>query len=277
MKTLLTIAVALLYGCGGQAEPMRVFNQPTDRVITITGYASQIQQQHSTDPVEIVAKQAALSGNVILYVGFKEDAGIVERFPKIISEAKKHPGKFTHVYIIDELYWDGKGINIGLHDAEVTAASKHARDNGLKTVATIMPDVILHPDFRMPDINMFDGISIDVYPSIRPTKPNFGSCKSGLGEIGDLLHCSIQKLRSMGFTGQIGYIYQAFGLHTVSEQELFGQLVEQRNVIKHAGAMGVDYTMAWGLHLGAPEIAREPHLYQLAGTKFEWLVTGDMK
>jgi hypothetical protein len=98
MKTLLTIAFAMLTGCGGQAEPMRVFNQPTDRVIPVTGYASQIQQQHSTDPVEIVAKQAALPGNVMLYVGHKEDAGIVERFPQIIAEAKKYPGKFSHVY-----------------------------------------------------------------------------------------------------------------------------------------------------------------------------------
>jgi hypothetical protein len=106
----------------------------------------------------------------------------------------------------------------------------------------------------------------------RPTRPDLRGCTSGINYLADLFYCSAQKLRAMGFTGQVGYIYQAFSLHSVPEATLRQQLLEQRTAVDAAEAMGASAIMPWGLYLGAAELQREPDLYPLAGTRLERLV-----
>lgn len=290
----LLLAVCSLAGAA-PAGTFAVLAQPSDRVESAAGYASQIQPIVEHDPVQSVRRQAALGGNVILWIGGKTDE-VVRNFPTLIAEAAKYPN-MTHVYLYDELFWSSDlKIEIGLHEDLVLEGARIAHAAGLKTVVTILPDVILDPRFALKDINAFDGISIDVYPSIRISNDLHGCTVQGnLYE--QLLACSVQKLRAMGFVGQIGYIYQAFGLHPAnsklvsaaahagtisalrkkfspaqSTDDLQTQLTLQRHAIDNAAALGADAVMPWGLYLGAPEIEREPYLYQLGGTELEWMV-----
>jgi len=273
MKTLLTsIFLALICGCAASQTPLLACLQPSDRIVAMAGCATSAQPVEDADPVVNVAKQAQIPGNVILYVGNKDDAGIVQRYPLMLAEAKKYPGKFTHVYLIDEMFWCNTGVCIGRYEQEVIDAAKLAHDSGFKTVCTFLPDVILDPRFSLQNVNMCDGISIDVYPGIRPTTPNLNGCSSGLNYLGDLLLCSIRKLRSMGFVGDTGYIYQAFGFIDRPVQPQIDDMLQQRLVIDNAAAMGVKYMMPYGLYLGAPELSREPILYPLGGTPYEYLV-----
>lgn len=299
----LVLAALILTACGGRAAagPFWVLAQPSDRVVVEQGYASQIQPIVESDPVRSVARQASLGGNVILWIGGRSDE-VVRNFPALIAEAVKY-ANFTHVYLYDELFWNGGTfqIEIGLHEDLVLQGARIAHAAGLKTVVTILPDVILDPRFALRDINALDAISIDVYPSIRISNDLHGCAVPGnLYE--QLLACSVQKLRALGFRGQIGYIYQAFGVHTIgaqktmaarraalglpvvvsprakltaapaSEQDMASMLMLQRHAIDNAAALGADAVMPWGLYLGGPEIEREPFLYPLAGTGLEYLV-----
>ena len=80
------------------------------------------------------------------------------------------------------------------------------------------------------------------------------------------------KLRSMGYRGQIGYIYQAFELNTLPAEVSFAHAALQRPVIDSARWYGVDVLVPWGLYLGKAEIAAESYLTPLGGTPFEYLV-----
>lgn len=254
-----------LYAC---AFALAVLVQPSDYTVPSWGFAAQIQTTPEPDPVKSVAQQAALGGPVILWVGADKQRAI-NNFHTLISEARKYPN-IKHVYLFDELFWDNGQFAFGQYEAEVLQGAKLAREAGLKPIVTILPDVILHDSFKL-DVAAFDGIAIDVYPSIRPTQPDLKGCRWG-NPLADLLYCSIQKLRGMGFTGQIGYIYQAFGVTWLTSDQLKSQLALQREVIDAAPSMGVDAVMPWGLYLGADVIAKEPYLYPLAGTNLERLV-----
>lgn len=256
-----------------QAAPVaNVMLQPSDRLVPQSVYAAQIQPiKAKGDIAAFVAQQAALGGPVILWLGDRHDpAAVVQRYPAIIAEARKHPN-IKHVYLYDELFWHNGTFAFGLHEREVLEGARLARQAGLQPLVTILPDVILHPTFAL-DVNAFDGIAIDVYPSIRPTVPDLGGCRSGINATADLFYCAAQKLRAMGFVGQLGYIYQAFGLAHQSESSLKHQLLEQRAAIDAAADMGASAVMPWGMWLGADELAAEPYLVPLGGTKLERLV-----
>lgn len=270
MKTLLTSILFAIISISVSAAQV-VCLQPSDHYVAQAGCVSTIQPLTDADPVVNVAKQAQLPGNVILWIGNKNDPGVIERFPVMIAEAKKYPGKFTHVYLIDELFLCDTGICMGYLEDIVAAGAELAHQAGLKTICTIIPDVILDPRFSLKNVNMCDGISIDVYPSIRPTTPSLGGCTSGINYLGDLAYCSAMKLRGMGFVGDFGYIYQAFGLHSDTEQGLTAKFMDQRPVIAAAEAFGA-FVMPFGVYLGAPELSREPDLFQCAGTFCENLV-----
>lgn len=277
---LLGIA-ALLAGCGGgSSEPLApvpvalplALMQPSDRVMPDPGYALQIQPLSEPDPATSVLAQSKLPGNVILWAGFTKGAGFAA-FPAFVAQARQYP-QITHAYVYDELFWSLAGQTvIGLDEAAVLQAAQVAHAAGLKSVVTILPDVILDPAFRLQDINAFDVISIDVYPSARPHDASqLGSCKYNSNLYSNLLFCSIQKLRAMGFRGDVWYIYQAFGVHSETEALLREQLTQQRETIGDAAKLGASGLVPWGLYLGADAIANEPFLYQLAGTPLESLV-----
>jgi len=253
-----------------QAQVSIVLLQPSDRVVPLGAYDAQIQPLVDSDPADSVARQATLEGKVILWVG-TPSATSVGNLPTLISEAAKYPN-IKYVYLYDELFWDKKTTVIGLHESEVLEGARLAHAAGPKTLVTILPDVILSPRFALRDINAFDGIAVDVYPSIRPTRPDLQGCRFSDNDLENLLYCSIRKLRAMGFAGEIGYIYQAFGLHSMSDDALRQHLLLQRTAINDAKAMGVSAVMPFGMYLGTGELKREPDLYPLGGTQFESLV-----
>jgi len=272
---LATLAAVLLSACGGQvsAKPINICYQPSDRIAALNCDVS-VQRVDGADPVKSVAQQAMQPGPVVLWAGRKEEwPQAMVNFPALIAETRKYPGKFVYVNMYDEPGWCPEGFCWFAHEDSVLQGAALARANGIKTLMTIMPDVILHPQFALKDINAFDGISIDVYPSIRPTVPNLHGCSSGVNHLGDLFYCSCKKLRDHGFTGKCGYIFQGFGLRGESHEQRLQYLAAQRQVIDNATALGADAVMSWGCHLGATELAAEPVLEPLCGTQYEPLVT----
>ena len=276
-KTLLMAAMSIiLSACGGQvtAKPLSICMQPGDRIVAIQGCDAMSQPVREADPVRSVAIQAQLPGPVVLWAGRKQEmAQAVANFPTLIAESKKYPGKFPMVYLYDEAGWCNTGLCWFDHEDTVLQGAALAKANGMGSLITILPDVILDSHFKMKDINAFAGISIDVYPSIRPTVPDFKGCKFSDNHLENLFYCSAQKLRAHGFTGKIGYIFQGFGLTTDTPDQRTAYLTQQRQAINNASAMGADAVMSWGCHLGAIELAEEPVLVPLCGTQYEGLAT----
>lgn len=249
-----------------------------DSVASAVGYATQIQPIIETDPVRSVQRQRALvgegCGNVILWPGVWPHAR--DNFAALLAEAAKHPCVFTHVYLVnshgDELFWCPTGICMGQDEALLQQAARMAHAHGLKTICTILPDVILDPRFALQDVSMCDGIAVDAYPSIRPTVPDFGSCRFSDNHIANLYYCSFQKLERMGHHGAKGCIAQAFAVNAEPKESLRAGLALQRQALTHAAALGCDYITPWGLYLSAEAMAKEP-IRQLAGdVEFEWMV-----
>lgn len=269
MKKLLILVMAMFVAIAVHAKPLRICAQPSDHIESSIGCDAQIQAVDEMDVVKSVAMQAALTGPVILWINGKTEE-VVQRFPALIQETLKYVDKFPWVYLYDELFWNGSAyaIEIGRHESEVLEGARIAHAKGLSTVITIMPDVILSPRFALKDINAFDGIAIDVYPSIRPTVPDLNGCRFSDNYLKNLVYCSAQKLRAMGFKGKIGYIYQAFGIDGEDEEVLLKNLLLQREAVQDAELLGASAVMAWGLYLGAPELAKEP-IFQFSGTPFE--------
>lgn len=221
------------------------------------------------DVVASVAKQAQAPGNVILWVNGK-DAWAVANFENFLKEALKYPGKFTHVFIYDEVYWTPVGYVANYHRKEIEWAADLAHAHGFKTIVTILPHVIHQPDFEL-DLSKFDVVAVDPYPSIYlPT--DIGTCTFSANYLETLVACTVQKLRAKGYKGFIGYIYQAFGIKTESHEALVRGLTMQRQAVCNAKALGVDVTMPFGLHLGQGELQREPWIFSFANTVYEWWV-----
>lgn len=269
MKSLLLAFVLVAAACGGQAKPINICLQPSDGPIAMAGCDASILTSNNADPVANVAQQAQTPGPMILWAGSKlRWDQTVAQFPAIVAESKKYGAKFEWVYLYDEIGWCPTGLCWFDHEDTVLAGAAHARANGLKTLVTILPDVVLDPRFALKNINMYDGISIDVYPSIRPTQPNFGACRFSDNELENLFYCSAQKLRSQGFTGQIGYIFQGFGLRGETHDARMAYLIKQRQAIDNAAAMGATAVMSFGFVLGAVEQAAEPVLEPFGGTPY---------
>jgi hypothetical protein len=131
-----------------------------------------------------------------------------------------------------------------------------------------MPDVLLHKDFTLAHLAGVDVVGLDLYPSI---PPQTGTAGVGNQWVEYVREC-VAKLRSIGFTGEVWYLYQAFGMHTETAATLLANLTAQRVAIDSAQELGCAGIVPWGLYLGAHEIEREPYLFQLAETEYERLV-----
>lgn len=274
MKLIFVFLLGMLVACGGQAKPLNVCLQPSDGPVYMAACDASILTSNNTDPVANVAQQASVPGSMILWVGKKQNwSQTVAQFPTYITESKKYGSKFEWVYLYDEIGWCDTGLCWFDHEDTVLQGAAHARANGLKTLVTILPDVILDPRFALKNINSYDGISIDVYPSIRPTQPNFGACRFSYNELENLFYCSVQKLRALGFTGQVGYIFQGIGIRGESHEVRTAYLIKQRQAINNASVMGATAVMSFGCRLGAAEQAAEPILEPLCGTQYEHWVT----
>lgn len=256
-----------------------VLVQAADRIVSAAGYAAQIQPIVETDPVESVRRQADLvrlaggSGNVILWPGKWPHAW--DNFATLVAEAAKHPGTFTHVYMVakdgDEIFWCTTGTCIGRDEDALIEGARLAHAAGLKTICTFLPDVILDPRFALRSMTMCDGIAVDVYPSIRPTVPDFGTCRFNDNHIANLYYCSFEKLDRMGHLGDKGCLAQAFGLVHEPLAALRAGLALQRQALVHAKALGCDYISPWGQYLSVQAKQAEP-IFDLDGHELEWMV-----
>jgi len=107
------------------AQVANVMLQPSDRLVPQSVYAAQIQPIKARgDIAAFVAQQAALGGPVILWLGDRHDpAAVVQRYPAIIAEARKHQN-IKHVYLYDELFWHNGTFAFGLHEREVLEGAR---------------------------------------------------------------------------------------------------------------------------------------------------------
>lgn len=245
----------------------RAIISPASGIVNEPGYDFSLFTTSDLTPSTSVPAQAAQQGDVILWPGFTKGIGF-SGFPAMLAEAVNHPN-IKYVYVYDEVFWNGTAIQMGLDEVAINQAADQAHAAGLQTVITILPDVILDPAFAMTAINKFDVISIDVYPTIRPTSTvgNYPNIYPNI--LSDLLYSSIQRLRQLGFLGRIWYIYQAFGMHSKTDFELTSAFDLQIETLNACEAMGVEGIVPFGFWLGPDEISREPDLFQGYGTGYE--------
>lgn len=288
MLKITLLLVLLLSGCGGGAiagaypMPEKIFAHPSDRVEwaaasfydrVILPTAEGANQSVFLPVAQDAANQSTLGPNVMLWAGGRSQAAY-ERFPALLQEAKKY-NNIKSVYVYDELCWSASlVIEFPCENVqEVTAAAHMVQSAGLESVIVMLPHVILHPGFTVPDINAFGMIGIDIYPGMLINEELYG-CKRGANIIEDFLMCSIERLRAMGYTGKIGYVYQGFAMRNHTLERNLADADMQRLVIDHAMAGKYDITavMPWGIYLGAHEQAAEPVLQPLGGTPWEYLV-----
>ena len=244
--------------------------QPAGRIVAEPTYNASIQFAVETDPAKSVAEQSLLPGTVLLTTGPTRTTGFAD-FSSYLQEAVKYPN-IRYIYLYDELFWTGSRIAIGKDETETLAAARLSHAVGLKTVVTILPYVVLDPAFALVDSNAFDVIALDLYPSMAWSGSHLGGCRYNDNLQTNLLYCSVQKLRSKGFKGEIWYAYQAFGVNTKPIETLKTELAAQRDTIADAPAFGVTGLVPFGLYLTADQIAQEPFLFQGQGSAIESLV-----
>jgi len=259
-------AIALaLAGCTAHAKPFNICLQPSDRTEAMSRCDSTIQPLVDADPVRFVARQMLNAGDVMLWIGQGEwrDAN----YTTVIAEAKKYPGKVTYVYVADEIDLCAGKPCIGRDGALVAQATAIAHTAGFKTAAVITQSVIWAPGFKLPAV---DAIGIDPYPVTMTLNLDMGGCQMASNPVLNQWLCSVSKLRTLGFTGPMVYVAQAFGLTTDTPTYRTSYLLEQADAYEQSGADGV---VSWGCYLGADDLRREPNLVPLCGTQYEGLVT----
>lgn len=283
-RTLFIVAILACTACGGQvsAKPANVCMQPSDRIVAMTGCDAVIQPTPELDPAKSAAQQAALGPVVIGWIGgnpFEKVTAQGAITPRIMSRAVAYINAMAPysnigwIYAADEFGWCDNRHCLTEYVPQLMGIANATHAVGKKVLISVLPGTIAQfPDAPLDGINLIDGISIDIYPSMM-LAADFGACAYSTNPYETLLYCSIQKLRGMGFTGQIGYIAQGFKLTTDDPATLLAALLLQRQALSNASALGVTAVMSWGCHLGAPELAAEPYLVPLCNTQYEGLVT----
>ena len=259
-----------LCGCGGGgpggAVPVprlkTAFLNPSDEIIPTSGYDFRMSVSENPDMVAAVAWQATQPGAIMASGGRTNVTGFGQ-WSAFLAEVAKYPA-MTHAYVYDELGWKGGVYDLSDQTAAL-AASTQARAQGLKTIVTYMPEVILNPGFTLGVVNGFDIIAVDVYPNV--TVPYTVPDTYPGNRYSNVLKASIDKLRVMGFTGEIWYVYQAFDVVGNDPVWFNAQLVLQRATIDTCLSMGCTGVLPFGMYLGAAELAREPWLIPLEDTQ----------
>lgn len=250
----------LVIACGGGSSlnpPPPVIQKalvhPSDRQMDATGYAYNIRTTEGMSIADSVAAQAALPGNVILWPGRVRDLGYGD-LTTLFTTAATH-ANFTHFYTYDELGW--KNGTIDFADVQIAHnAAVQATTYGLKPVVTLMPRVVLDPNFSLPDVNIYKVIVLDPYPTVGGMGVTGVPWKGNL--MSSLLHGSVIKLRGMGYTGDFWYAYQAFSVAGTDDAANRAMFTTQREAIADALALGMSGIIPFGLDLGPDAKAREP-------------------
>lgn len=273
MKIILLAASILLSACGGQvsAKPINICLQPSDRIVAMANCDSTIQPvDHDDNIVAFVAKQMMNTGNVMLWIG--QDEWRNRNFRAIIEEARKYPGKVTHVYIVDEMNLCKTGPCLGRDDALVREAITLARAAGFKTALIFTPSVIFADGFVAPDV---DVVGIDGYPVTIDPAQNMHGCSRSSNMVLSQFLCAEERLYAKGHVNADGshrvvvFVGQGFGLVTDTHEFRLSYLKLQAEAYLASGAKAV---ISWGCQLSARD-TEGGKLIPLCGTQYESLVT----
>lgn len=284
-KILLIILTVFLASCGGggdtsvvitpQKQPIviskdmqKLFLPSTDNPEDFKDnyeYSLYMSTNDNPYPYISVQEQSKFKGDAMLWLGFTKKLGFTKS-KEYIDLA--NPNKFKYAYIYDEVFWEDGKNSIGENEENILEIARYAKEKGLKPVITIMPSVILSDDFKLKDINVYDIIAIDVYPSIIVSKDTKG-CSYNNNLYTNLLYCSQKKLKNLGFKGQVWYIYQAMGLHDQALGNLIDGLKLQQETLNTAKDIGIDGLVPFGYYLSEAAIKEEPLLYQGYGSAID--------
>lgn len=262
-RVTLAVIVALLSGCGGGGYDVRMMVTWDATAPAEVGFDSTISPP-GADPVQSIAQQLLAPGDLMLSVPWTKDGNYGPALAHLIEASKND--RFRWAYVYDEMFWTTDGIRIGHLEDQITEAARYVQAYGLKSAVSILPEVVLHPDFKLKDPQAFDVIGIDVYPSMGIDWDPRG-CSYSENLYSTMLYCSIRRLRELGFTGEVWYIYQSFGRH--GDTQLAQRLAMQRITIEEAPLMGVTGLVSWGYTYSSPY---EPELFPLNGTPYAALV-----
>lgn len=114
-------------------------------------------------------------------------------------------------YIYDEMFWGaGLTIDIGLDEAAINTTAATVRAAGFLATVSILPGVIMDASFALVSPNSLDVIGIDIYPSgfliENPSLQAYYNAQAN--PYISILEDAKNKLRQLGFLGEIWYIYQ---------------------------------------------------------------------
>jgi hypothetical protein len=263
------LATAMIFGlaaCGGGGEyEHRMFSTFDATQSDQPGFTSTTSPP-ALNAQDSVRDQLRGKGDLAFQIPGAKDGNFVKYLPHL-EEVAKHRDRFKWIYVFDEMFYSPqRGVEIGALEEQITEAALTVQWYGFKSAVSMMPDVILHPDFRMRNFKAFDVIAIDVYPSNITT--DFGCNYYPSNPTANLLACSYYKLREMGYTGEIWYMYQAFGVP--SDPKLRENLAMQRETIQNAPSIGINGLISFGYDM-YPEY--EAPLFGLKGTEYDALVS----
>lgn len=221
-----------------------------------------------------ISMNVPVGTKLILWPGFTKYEGFdfvkpITHLSSQYNNKNRFSGKnfspIEYIYIYDEIYWGTNGLDFSLHEKEIYDAAKYVRSKNLKTAVTILPQIILDPKFKPTYLHNIDLIGIDIYPSMllqHNTYETYG-CKfpgNPTNELSNLLHCSTQKLRQMGYRGKVWYIPQAFSSSSWDNKTVYNHFLKQKETMKDAEKMGIQGILPWGYYLGKYELEKEPNL-----------------
>lgn len=267
IKFWILVSTAVLSACGGAGPPgpvaganpqIRVQVAPDQsaayayKVVVrlaqdqpVPGYrdfnGSVVTPAAALSPAESVAFQATAPMHVAVTIGSAKSTDY-SNLPQFLSAAANYPN-VKGVYLYDELFLDRHGnIAMGQDEQAVIAAADTVTQAGYASMVTITPRVVLDPAFALQQPNAFSVIGLNLYPSDNHMWPP--ACSYNENLYTTILYCAVQKLRGMGYTGQIWYVYQAFGRTDDPNQQR--QLLEQQATIAQAPKLGITGLVAFG-------------------------------
>lgn len=230
-----------------------VDNYTASAFLTLTG-----------DPVADVRAQMRLPGLRMLTTPSTK-AGNFTAFDQYLNVARgQQPGGFRWAYVYDEMFYDAGGVRIGLHETTIISAAMRAKAAGMKSAVTILPDVVLHRDFRLLNQAAFDVIGVVVYQGIESRLPLDPSCRVSANPYANYLWCSLQRLRQLGFQGEVWYVFQGFVDPRLPGAGQF--FAQQYEALSMAHAHGITGVVNYGYAFDFPY---EPHLARGQGTAYD--------
>lgn len=187
-----------------------------------------------------VAQQASFPGDVMITIGAHQQTSFPD-LGQYLTNAASYPN-IKWVYLYDELGWTGSGYDFTTWQQLVTPAQQ-IQAAGLKVAVTIIPEVVLQPGFTL-DFTYFDVIGLDSYPS-SGIDWTLGSFQHRNKILNQLINAK-NKLDTMGFTKDVWYVYQGFGLQ--NDPDLILNLVLQKEAIATVASLGFTGLVCYGMY-----------------------------